>query len=91
MLQVKQTMGIVDEFIASGVSGIFGDILGLICAIGSMLGVLLVFYGIIRMVLKISGFIQVKTYGTGALILGIVLVLVFGWSFGLEYFEVWPM
>jgi hypothetical protein len=84
-------MGIIDEFIADGVGGWFGDIIGLLCAVGSLFGVILVFYGLIRLVLKVTGFVQVKTYGIGPLIFGAILVLVFGWSYGLEYFEIYPL
>jgi membrane-anchored glycerophosphoryl diester phosphodiesterase (GDPDase) len=84
-------MGIIDEFIADGVGGWFGDILGLLRAVGSLFGVILVLYGVVRLMLKVTGFVQVKTYGMGALISGSILVLVFGWSYGLEYFEIYPL
>jgi len=87
----EKSMGFLDEWITDNIAGWFGDIFLLLCAIGSLIGVLLVCYGIIRVVLKFSGFIQVKSYGMGPLILGFVLVLMFGWEFGLEYFQIYPM
>ena len=84
-------MGLIDDFFANGLSGWFGEAFGLLCAVGSLFGVFLFMYGVIRLVMKMTGFFSVKNYGIGPLILGLVLVSVFGWSFGLEYFEIYPM
>jgi hypothetical protein len=84
-------MGVIDDFLSNGLSSWFGEALGLLHAIGSIFGMFLVFFGVLIFFTKITGFFKVKSYGFVPLIIGFILVSIFGWSFGLEYFNVVPM
>ncbi|MHA1822104.1 MAG: hypothetical protein ACTSU2_03115 [Promethearchaeota archaeon] len=75
-------LNLIDSLFSNSLNNIF-------CffrAIGSLVGVLLIAYVIIRFIFYLT--FNVKMCGPGKIIIGIVLVIIFGGTYGFKYFGI---